>query len=123
MRSKICNAISASLAQTSPMKSTHRHVLTFHRNATITTLDTRRLPLSELGFVTKERASHIRPEGIGKRLAFIALRRIFGDDGCVAAWTRTWPGPWRCHIIGTDLIFVDEHRDVCLVWEHAELNQ
>jgi hypothetical protein len=103
-----------------------KHVLTFHKNGKISTLESKPevLPLAELGqIVDRRRVSHIRPEGIWKWLVFIALRKLFGDDGMVAAWTRTWPGPWMVTIIGSDQVFVDQDRDVCLAWEHAELNQ
>lgn len=45
------------------------------------------------GGVTK-RAGWILPERPLKRLAFIVLRRMFSDHSQVAAWCRTWDGPW-----------------------------
>jgi len=42
------------------------------------------------------RATHIEPELLPLRLAFRALRKAFGDDGTVAAWTRSWTiGTWQ----------------------------
>jgi hypothetical protein len=41
------------------------------------------------------RASHVVPISRPKRWAFRLFRRLFGETGRVAAWTRTWRGPWR----------------------------
>lgn len=40
------------------------------------------------------RGGHVWPQNPLKRLAFRLLRRCCGDRGAVAAWTRTWRGPW-----------------------------
>lgn len=40
------------------------------------------------------RGGHVWPLHPLKRAAFRWLRHKFGDKGRVAAWTRTWRGPW-----------------------------
>lgn len=40
------------------------------------------------------RGGYVWPHPCLKRLAFRFLRRCFGNRGKVAAWTRTWRGPW-----------------------------
>ena len=47
----------------------------------------------ELGEVITRRASHVFPVNFWKRQAFRVLR-ILGDTGRIAAWSRTWRGPW-----------------------------
>ena len=44
--------------------------------------------------LTDERAGYVWPKHPVKRAAFRLLRRVFGDAGRVAAWTRRWRGPW-----------------------------
>lgn len=48
--------------------------------------------------VAPRRASRVEPAALGRRLVFLALRKAFGDGGRVAAWTRTWRGPWRARM-------------------------
>ena len=43
---------------------------------------------------TKKRVSHILPANKLKRMIFKTLRRIFGEEGKVADWTRKWKGEW-----------------------------
>lgn len=40
------------------------------------------------------RATHILPMSFFLRSLFILLRRLFGDNGRVAAWTRRWRCNW-----------------------------
>ena len=40
------------------------------------------------------RGGHVVPAGLLRRVAFRLLRRVFGNRGRAAAWTRTWSGPW-----------------------------
>ncbi len=42
----------------------------------------------------RTRASDVEPVNLGLRVAFRLLRRVCGDRGAVAAWTRRWPGRW-----------------------------
>ena len=39
------------------------------------------------------RASHIYPINPIKKWGFIFLRKIFGDKGRIAGWTRNWTCP------------------------------
>ena len=41
------------------------------------------------------RGAHVYPKNKALRFAFKALRRIYGNAGAVAAWTRRWPGKWE----------------------------
>ena len=50
--------------------------------------------LMQKGQAEKTRASHVEPLGPVRRLAFRALRRIFGGEGRVAEWTRRWRCRW-----------------------------
>lgn len=47
------------------------------------------------GSTTTRRLSHIEPACWPLRMAFRLLRRLFGDRGRVADWTRRWPCRWR----------------------------
>lgn len=94
--------------------------LNFHPDGSVTTLNTPALPLAELGTVSLTRYSRILPLHPVKRAAFQALRRLFGDQGRTAAWTRTWRGPWRAVILGTGAVFVSYDRAECLAWEKAQ---
>ncbi|MBN2003774.1 MAG: hypothetical protein JXA21_10490 [Anaerolineae bacterium] len=44
--------------------------------------------------VNLARGGHVWPKHGFKRLAFRLLRRLCGNRGRVAAWTRTWRGAW-----------------------------
>lgn len=54
--------------------------------------------------------------------AFRILRLVFGDDGRVAAWTRTWRGPWIVRILATGEWTVREKRADCIDWEIEQLS-
>ena len=45
------------------------------------------------------RFSEIVPQYFEPRWVFRLLRWIFGEDGRVAAWTRTWRIPWEATIL------------------------
>ena len=49
---------------------------------------------------TKKRVSHILPENPLKRIVFKVLRKLFGDEGKIADWTRNWKGKWILVIDG-----------------------
>ena len=40
------------------------------------------------------RASWILPQSLVKRIVFCVIRRLAGDHGKLAEWTRAWRGPW-----------------------------
>ena len=52
-------------------------------------------PLEAVGIVEKRRASHVVPVHPVKRMAFRALRFFVGERGRIAAWCRSWQGPWQ----------------------------
>lgn len=74
---------------------------------------------------SKVRASHILPRNLLKLQAFILLRRMFGDDGIVAAWTRKWKGPWTVRWAHQPykVVFTHKRRSQCLYWEKKELER
>lgn len=47
---------------------------------------------------TIRRASHVEPDGVVARGVFHALRRLFGEKGTVAGFTRTWTCLWRVNL-------------------------
>lgn len=73
--------------------------------------------LAEAGSLITRRYSVIVPEHRGKRIAFRILRRVFGDRGIVASFTRRWRGPWRCIIIDAGVWRVFNRRADALTWE------
>ena len=48
-----------------------------------------------LGAGRLTRASHVLPDALPLRVLFVLLRRAFGEQGAVAAWTRGWACSWR----------------------------
>ena len=70
-----------------------------------------------LGKIRRRRVSTIRPVRFLKRMAFVILRTVFGETGRVAAFTRTWAGPWRCVILSTGQSAVFETRAEAIQWE------
>ena len=48
----------------------------------------------EQGEVITRRASHVLPVAFWKRQAFRLLRTLVPDTSRLAAWSRTWRGPW-----------------------------
>ena len=74
--------------------------------------------------IAKRRISHILPVNPIKRAAFILLRRLFGDDGKVSDWTRSWSGPWVVTmLIGNGEHFTHASRAECVRWEIEVANQ
>jgi hypothetical protein len=57
--------------------------------------DARLAGLLKHGPAQVHRGSYILPISRPKRWAFRLFRRLFGETGRVAAWTRSWRGPWR----------------------------
>lgn len=79
------------------------------------------IDMYRLGNVTRHRVSHILPTNRTKRKAFRLLRWVFGDKGRVAAWTRTWRGPWYAVIRATGQRKQHASRQVLLAWEREQI--
>lgn len=80
------------------------------------------LPVTE---VTRRRYSEIVPLDPLLCLWFRILRRLFGEKGRVAAWTRRWLCVWRGVILlgphkGSE--FISPFRQAILDWEHGVFN-
>jgi hypothetical protein len=69
----------------------------------------------------RRRVSTIQPVSLAKRWAFLFLRKVAGDTGRVAAWTRTWKCKWRATILATGQTAVFENRQAALDWEYEIL--
>ena len=54
--------------------------------------------LAALGTARKRRASHIEPGNLALRLAFHSIRRLFGESGRIAMFTRSWQCLWRANM-------------------------
>jgi len=48
--------------------------------------------------IETKRVSHIYPKKFFQRIVFKVLRKIFGDNGKVAEWTRNWKCEWIVYI-------------------------
>ncbi len=75
-----------------------------------------------LGKAVRRRVSTIRPTRTWRLIVFLILRRVCGEQGRVAAWTRTWTGPWRCRILKTGETAVFETRAEAIGWEIETIN-
>lgn len=72
--------------------------------------------------VKRRRLSHVTPAFAPIRLPlFKLLRRVFGDRGRVAAWTRTWRGPWKVKIVATGEWSLFEKRSDAIAWEMEQV--
>jgi hypothetical protein len=99
------------------MKPTH--TLIIRRDGRIEFLAPPPFPL-KLDRVKRERFSEIVPLDPVKRVAFRVLRKLFGERGKVAAWTRRWLCIWTGHILigphrGEE--FISPFRQAVLDWE------
>ena len=65
----------------------------------------------------RRRVSNILPINYWKRMAFLLLRTVFGEQGRVAAYTRRWSGPWRVTMLATGQTEVFQHRAEAISWE------
>ncbi len=76
---------------------------------------------SELGTVKIRRASHIWPANPFVRLAFRAIRFVFGDRGRLAEWSRHWRCCWTVRLSEDPgrVVFSSQSRRACLAWERA----
>lgn len=72
------------------------------------------------------RASHVEPVSSVLRTIFHVLRRIFGDKGWMATFTRRWPCFWRINftpINGPILNYVYRDRQQAIEAEIEWLNK
>ena len=69
------------------------------RNGTITGFaDEIRLNGLDVRHQTKSRVSSVLPSTPVKKALFRLLRALCEDNSSLAAWTRTWRGPWTVQI-------------------------
>lgn len=75
-----------------------------------------------LGSVQRvRRGGHVVPADRIRRSVFRLLRRLLGSGGRVAAWTRTWPGPWLVKMASGDVLGPFADRDVAVEAEIEHL--
>ena len=80
--------------------------------------------LAALGHVQAvRRGGHVVPAGRVKRGAFRLIRRTFAESPRVAAWTRTWRGPWLADLraSGGPVLGPFAERDRAIAAEEAWL--
>lgn len=63
---------------------------------------------------TEIRVSRILPKNIFLRFTFILLRKLFGDDGKIANWTRNWRCTWIVIIDGKIIGEFQNRKDAIL---------
>jgi hypothetical protein len=82
-------------------------------------------PLEAVGIAEKRRASHVVPAHPVKRLAFRVIRFVVGERGRIAAWCRSWYGPWQVRFADNPhvVVFTAQSRRVCIQWEIKQLNE
>jgi hypothetical protein len=56
------------------------------------------LDLPDMDVREVKRVSYIYPACLWLRIVFILLRKLFGDSGRVAEWTRRWRCLWEVRI-------------------------
>jgi hypothetical protein len=54
---------------------------------------------SNIVVVERKRVSYIYPQNFILRAVFKALRKLLGDDGKIANWTRNWKCKWQVEIL------------------------
>ena len=47
---------------------------------------------------TVQRASHVEPISFPLRIVFHLLRAVFGEEGKISDWTRSWDCFWRVNL-------------------------
>lgn len=72
------------------------HTIIIHQTGTIECLGN---PLEIPGKSHSSRWSEIIPVATIPRIAFRLIRRLAGDNGGLAAWTRRWPVMWELRIL------------------------
>jgi len=71
------------------------------------------------------RASHVEPINLWQAYAFRLLRKLFGDEGRVANWTRDWKCTWVVDMrpIGGEVFFPFKSRAAAIEFEIQHLNK
>ena len=72
-----------------------------------------------------QRASHVEPWNIPLRWAFYAIRKVCGEYGKMAEFTRKWPCYWRVNLspVGGPIVPVEfANRDSAIEFEVDWLN-
>ena len=64
--------------------------------------------------ISTNRVSHIYPVNFFLRVFFIFLRKVFGEKGKIAQWTRRWNCKWTIYIprAGYYGIFTDRNNAI-----------
>jgi hypothetical protein len=99
-----------------------KHRLIIRRDGALEWLNPPPFPIPIEG-QKRERYSEILPLDPWQRLVFVALRKLFGEDGKVAAWTRTWLCVWIGRILlgphkGEE--FISPFRAAIVQWEQEK---
>jgi hypothetical protein len=78
-----------------------------------------------LGKKTVTRASNVEPVNKWLRVLFHVLRRVFGENGRCAAWTRRWPCLWQANLYlsGGPIFGPFQYRQDAVAAEVYWLNQ
>lgn len=98
-----------------------KHVIQIRRDGTIVSLSNLEVTLD--GPVTTTRASHVEPFRLIPRLAFRLIRRVFGETGAAANWTREWNVLWRVRFPGSSgWAYGPASRSRCIAWEVETLS-
>src|SRR5689334_22633966 len=95
------------------------HVL-FVRSDEVITIGDMPSDICKDGVIVRRRASHIYPELLLHYAAFWLLRALFGENGRVAAWTRTWRCNWVGVINATGQTMRHRSRRIIVDWEHSQ---
>lgn len=77
----------------------------------------------EVEEVYRKRVSLILPSNPFLRGLFLLLRKLFGENGSVADWTRTWRCQWFVTSQLLPVRFQHTDRGVCERWERDELEK
>jgi hypothetical protein len=97
-----------------------KHTIIIEADGTIKGLGN---PLGLPGKTTKKRFSEILPTNPALRAAFRTLRKVFGEDGKVAEFTRRWPCQWRATVLETGESMVSNDREFLLSWERERWHE
>lgn len=99
------------------MRKSNQLIVTIDECGCVETLGN---PLGLPGVSSSTRYSEIVPINRVLRVAFRALRKMFGDHGIVAGFTRRWPCDWQATILSTGRTARSNCRETLIAWEHSE---